>query len=108
MKNFVLILTLLPMLVLNFAPVSSAVADGLPGKTQETPVSDTNSHKKNKDRNIWSLYLEILNETETDEKFLSFQGFQNQSITSQYGFKPKDQYAIPNQRTYLPDEPPIA
>lgn len=108
MKKFVLILSLLPMLVLNFAPASSAVADVLPGKTQELPVSDTNSHKKNKDRNIWSLYLEILNETEAEEKILSYLPFNNPSIASQYGFTPKDQFAIPNQRTYLPDEPPIS
>ncbi len=108
MKKFVLILSLLPMLVLNLAPVSMAAADVLPGEMQEMPCSDTNSHKKNKDRSMWFQYLEALGEAEAEEKILSFQFYRNPFIASQYGFSLKDQFAIPDERSYLPDEPPIS
>lgn len=96
------------MLVLNLAPVSIAATDILPGEMQEMPSSDTNTHKKNKDRSMWSQYLEALSEAEAEEKILSFQSYRNPFIASQYGFALKDQFAVPNERSYLPDEPPIA
>ncbi len=64
--------------------------------------------RPNKDRTMWSQYLEALSEAEAEEKILSFQSYGNPFIAGQYGFALKDQFAIPNERSYLPDEPPIA
>jgi len=95
------------MLVLNFAPVGFAMSDVVPAQMMEMPSSETSKPNKNTDRSVWSLYAEALNDAEAEEKILSLQSYKYPFIASQYGYAFKDQFAVPNERNYLPFEPPI-
>lgn len=111
MKKFILILSLLPMLALNFAPASFAVSEKLSSdmpasELMNFPTSDTYKSNKNSDRSMSSEYIEALGEAEAEEKVISSHYYNNPYIASQFGYALKDQFAIPNERNYLVDEPP--
>lgn len=107
MKKVFLILSLLPLLVLNVVPIGVSASDALPGQMHEIPKSEKFNKNTKSDRNMWSHYADVLNDAEAEEKILSFQLIKYPYAAYQYGIAPKDMFAIPNERSYLPDEPPI-
>lgn len=108
MKKVFFILSLLPLLVLNIAPMSVGASDALPGTMHEMPKSEKFKKNNKTDKNNWSNHAEAINDAEAEEKILSFQSFNSPLNAYHYGFSRKDQFAVPNERNYLPDEPPIA
>ena len=111
MKKFILILSLLPMLMLNFASTGFAVSavlspDISAGELINFPISETNKSHKNSNHNMWFEYIEALGEAEAEEKVISSHNYNDPYIPSQFGYALKDQFAIPNDRNYLEDEPP--
>lgn len=101
-------MSLLPLLVLNVVPMSVGASDALPGTMHELPKFEKYKKNNKTDRNIWSLYAEVLSDAEAEEKILSFKLYKSPLVVSQYSAALKDQFAIPNERSYPPDEPPIA
>lgn len=98
------------MLVLNLAPTMLAAAE-IKSETlhsNKSLKSDNGKSNKKVDRNLWSKYADFVSEAEVEEKIALFSLQKYPFIASQYGQAYKDQFAIPNERNYLPDEPPTA
>lgn len=94
-RRLVLNLALLSLLVLNISPIAIAM--------DETP-----SAKNNSERLSTSALLETLEKVEEDEIIASLD-FNGYALNAhRFGYALKDQFAIPNERGYLPDEPPIS
>lgn len=109
-RKFVLNLALLSILVLNLSPMISAMAE-IPSDFQhskERVHSKNSPQNNNSDRLSTSALLETLEKVEEDEKMASsnFKGYA--LCANRYGYALKDQLAIPNERGYLPYEPPIS
>lgn len=50
---------------------------------------------------------DALEDAKAEEKIISTQFYKFPHIASPFGHALKDQFAIPSERFYLPDEPPI-
>ncbi|MDG1859500.1 MAG: hypothetical protein P8I94_10375 [Emcibacteraceae bacterium] len=76
--------------------------------TKERAHSKSLPQKNNSDRLSMSTILEALEKVEEDVKMTSanFKGYALSA--NRYGYALKDKFAIPNERGYLPDEPPIS
>ncbi|MDG1707440.1 MAG: hypothetical protein P8H03_01695 [Emcibacteraceae bacterium] len=109
-RNFVLNLAILSLLVLNITPMAYAMDENSSdfNHSKERNHSKNSSTKNNSDRLPTSALLETLEKVAEDEKNMSsdFKGYALNA--NRYGYALKDQFAIPNERGYLQDEPPIS
>lgn len=109
MRKFIFILAIFPILALNFTAVSYSA----PGISED--VIHNNSYfsqpkKQSENENKPSYFLLItdaLGEAEAEEKILLTQFIQYPFIEPLISHALKDQFSIPFERFYLPDEPPI-
>lgn len=107
MRKFIFILIIFPVLALNFAPVSySAPALSADVIANDFYISQDDKQPENRS-SYFHLIAEALNEAEVEEKVIPTHFYQSLYIVPNYGYAMKDQFSIPSERFYLPDEPPI-
>ncbi|MBT5185778.1 MAG: hypothetical protein HOH19_08570 [Kordiimonadaceae bacterium] len=97
-----------PLLVPSISPMGSAVA----GEKSEISIQrnfimpDVSRTGRKPEPSVWTFFADAIGEAESEEKIISTQLYKSPYIASNYGYALKDQFAIPTERYYLPDEPP--